>query len=129
MRLGSWIRWIVILAGLGWAGYTVAGAGWAYFTAQEVVEKALRNASARHRATFATGSQVAVDALAASVRADILLAALHEDLRMTEGDVTVSANSAGFSAAIRWPYPVISYRGRDILVVPMSVQRSIALTP
>lgn len=129
MRLGSWIRWIIFLAVLSWAGYTVAGAGWSYFAAQEVVDTALRNASARHRAAFATGSQVAVDALAASVRADILLAGLHEGLRMEEGDVTVSANSAGFSATIHWSYPVISYKNRDILVVPMSVQRSTVSTP
>ena len=129
MKVGTWIRAVVLLAVLGWAGYTVAGISWSYFTVQEFVEKALRDASTRHRAAFATGTQLAVDSLAASVRSAILLAALHEGLQLGEGDVGVSANSVGLSATVRWSYPVLRYGGDDILVVPMWVQRSFAVTP
>jgi len=129
MKLGTSVRAVVFLAVLGWAGYTIVSITWSYFTVQEFVEKALRDASARHRAAFVTGSQVAVDSLASSVRSAILLAALHEGLQFGEGDVSVSANSAGLSATVRWSYPVVRYEGDDILVVPMWVKRSIVVTP
>jgi hypothetical protein len=129
MRLGRVVSWVVVLAVLFWAGYTAVGAGWSYLTAQELVDKALRDASARHRAAFATGSQTAVDTLTGTVRATILLAAARDGLRMREEDVAVSANAAGFLASVRWSYPIITYQGYDILVVPLFVQRSVSMTP
>ena len=129
MRLGRWIRVAIVLIVLGWVGYTVAGVGWSYFSVQELVEKTLRDASDRHRAAFAAGTQIAVDTLTITVRSAILLAALHEGILMREADVRVSANSAGLSATARWSYPVVRYAGDDILVVPMWVQRTIVIPP
>jgi hypothetical protein len=123
------VSWVVVLGVLSWIGYTVAAAGWSYLATQEMVDKILRDASARHRAAFATGNQAAVDALAEYVRAAILLGAARDGLRMDERDVTVSANSAGLSATVGWSYPIISYQSSDILVIPLSVQRSVAVTP
>ena len=128
MRLGRVVSWVIVVAVLAWVGYTVAGASWSYFSAQEMVDKALRDASARHREVFATGNQGAVDALTDSVRAAILLAALHDGFRMDASDVTVSANTAGLSAVVHWSYPVVSYKDYDILVVPLSIQRSLGAT-
>ena len=124
MRLGSLIRWVVFLVLICWAGYTLAGAGFSYFSTQEIVDKALRDAAARHRATFLTGSQTAVEALAGAVRSAIVLGALHDGMRIDEGDVRVSARANDLSATVRWAYPVITYGGRDVLVVPMSINRS-----
>ena len=129
MKLGTSIRAVVFLAVLGWAGYTIVSISWSYFTVQEFVEKALRDASSRHRAVLATGNQMAVDSLSSSVRSAILLAALHEGFHLAEGDVSVSADSAGFSATVRWSYPVVRYGDDDYLVVPMWVKRSVVVAP
>jgi hypothetical protein len=129
MKLGTWARWAVFLVVLGWIGYTVAGMGWSYFTVQELVDTALRDASDRHRAAFAAGSQIAVDSLTSSVRSGILLGALHEGIGIDAGDVGVSANSVGLSAVVRWNYPVVRYGRDEVLVVPMSVSRSLAVAP
>jgi hypothetical protein len=129
MRLLTLVRWVIVLGILAWAGYTVAGAGWNYLTAQEIVDKALREASGRHRAAFAIGSQLAVDALDTHVRNSILLDARHGGIPLQEEDVTVSANSAGISATVHWSFPVIAYQGRNILVVPLSIQRSFVASP
>jgi Kef-type K+ transport system membrane component KefB len=129
MSLGRVIRWVLVLAIIGWVAYSAAGAAWSYFSAQEVVEKALRDASERHRVAFAMGTQAAVDSLTSTVRVAILLGAIHEGLLIEEKDVTVSANSAGFVASARWSYPVVSYEKWNILVVPLSVHRSVVLAP
>jgi hypothetical protein len=129
MKLWTLVRWVILLAVLGWAGYTVAGAGWTYYATQEVVDKALRDASGNHRTAFATGSQMSVDALTTQVRNTILFNARHDGLPVQEGDVHVSANSAGMSARVHLSYPVVRYQGSDLLVFPMSVQRSYVPTP
>lgn len=127
MRLGRVVSWVIVIAVLAWVGYAAAGAGWTYFAAQELVDKALRDASPQHREVFTAGSQSAVNALTESVRAAILLAAARDGLRMEESDVTVSANVAGLSAVARWSYPLVTYQGYDILVVPLFVQRSVSV--
>ena len=124
MRLGSLIRWLAFLVLICWAGYTLAGAGFSYYSAQEIVDKALRDAAARHRAAFLTGSQMAVEALAGSVRSAIILNALHDGMRLDEGDVSVAARATDLSATVRWAYPIITYGGREVLVVPMSIRRT-----
>jgi hypothetical protein len=129
MRFSTFARWVIVLGVLAWAGYTVAAAGWNYLTTQEIVDKALREASGRHRAAFAIGSQIAVDALDTHVRNAILLDARHGGIPLDAEDVSVSANSAGISATVHWSFPVITYRGQNILVVPLSLQRSFVATP
>ena len=129
MRLWTFVRWVIVLGVLAWAGYAVAGAGWSYFATQEVVEKALREGTTQHRTAFATGNLLAVDALVNSVRASILVGTRHDGLRVQEGDVRVSANSAGMSAAVRWSYPMLTYRGSEILVIPLSIERSLVVSP
>src|SRR5215467_520438 len=112
MRLGSLIRWVAFLVLICWAGYTLAGAGFSYYSAQEIVDKTLRDAAARHRAAFLTGSQMAVEALASSVRSAIVLGALHDGMRLDEGNVSVAASPTDLSATVRWAYPIIAYGGR-----------------
>ena len=127
MRLSTFVRWVVVLALLGWAGYTVAGAGWTYWAVQESVDKVLGEAFSRHRAALATGTQT--DVMGRDVRGAIALNARRDGLSVQDGDIQVSANAAGISATVRWSYPVISFGGSDILVVPMSIQRSFVATP
>ena len=127
MRLSTLVRWVVFLAVLGWAGYTVAGAGWTYFAVQENVDKVLRDSFARYRAALATGTQT--DTMARDVRGAIVLNARRDGVSVQEADIRVSANSAGIAVTVQWSYPVISFRGSEILVVPMSIQRSFVGTP
>jgi hypothetical protein len=127
MRLARVVRWVVVLGVLGWVAYIVAGVGWNYFATQEVVDKALRDASARHRAIFSTGTQTNVTTYVDSIRAAILYGALHEGLAIDENEVMVSANQAGLSAAVSWSYPIITYQGDAYIVMPLSIHRSIVI--
>lgn len=128
MRLARVARWVVVLAVLAWAGYTVLGLGLSYFSVQEMIDAALREALAKHRAAFAVGSQLSIEALVESVRASILLSALHDGLRLDRENVSVSVNQIGLSASVRWSVPIISYQGMEAVVVPLQVQRSVAAT-
>jgi hypothetical protein len=127
MKLGTLVRWIIGLGALGWAGYVVAGAGWSYFTTQEIVDQVLRDVFSRNRSARGAGTQPV--AVADYVRTAIALGAQREGMSVQESDVTVSVNSTRVSAVVHWPYPVISYRGNDILVIPMSIERSIVAPP
>ncbi len=127
MRFSSVARWIIVLGILGWCGYTTAGAGWSYFSTQEVVDKVLVEASNRYRS--ALNSEAATSGVTAYVRTAIVTIARRDGLPIQESDVHVSASSKGISATVRWSYPIITQGGQDLLVVPMSIQRSIVPTP
>ena len=129
MRFRSSIVWVIFLGALGWAGYTVATAGWSYFATQEMVDKVLREAAGRHRSALAGGTQRALGELVEDIRASILLAARREGMPIEKRSIVASANSAGVSASVAWSYPVITYGGQDIVVFPMSVQRSFVPPP
>ena len=125
----SFILWIIFLAALGWTGHTVATAGWSYFSTQEMVDKVLREATGRHRSALVGGTQRARDELIGDIRASILLAARREGMPIDARSIVVSANSTGVSASVGWSYPVVTYGGNDVVVFPMSVQRSFVPPP
>lgn len=127
MRFSSLARWIIVLGVLGWCGYTTAGAGWSYFSTQEVVDKVLLEATNRYRSTLSTG--VSAASVTTYVRSAIVANARRDGLPIQEADVQVSAGPMGIAATVRWSYPIIRQGGQDLLVVPMSVQRSIGPTP
>jgi len=127
MKLATLLRWIIGLGALGWAGYVIAGAGWSYFTTQEIVDQVLRDVFSRSRSARGAGTQPV--AVTDYVRTAITLGAQREGMPVQESDVTVSVNDSKVSAVVHWPYPVISFRGNDILVIPMSIERSIVAPP
>jgi hypothetical protein len=127
MRLARLVRWAVILGVLGWLAYTAIGASWSYVTTQLVIDNAFHDASAQHRAAFSTGTQFAIETYLSSVRSAILYAAMHEGLAINENDIIVSANQAGLSATVRWSYPIISFHGAPVVVIPLSVHRSMVI--
>jgi len=124
MRLRTLVTWVVILAAFGWAAYTVAFAGWNYYLTQATIDQVLWEATGRYKAALATGTPAALDKLIADVRASVVYAARREGLPVQGDNVTVSVNSAGILVSARWPYSVVRYQGRDLLVIPISVQRS-----
>ena len=123
MRLRRIVFWLLFLGALGWAGQAITLAGWSYFVAQEVVERALREVAARHRWTLGLDTQRGQDEVITDSRSAILREAWRHDLPLQE--VNVYVTSSGISANVKWSYPVVIYAGRDILVIPMSLQRSI----
>lgn len=129
MRLRTLVLWVVFLAAFGWVAYTVALAGWNYYATLAMIDKVLQEQAGNYRAARATGTADALDKLVASVRNSVVLAARLEGLPVHESDVDVSLYSAGISVAARWSYPIISYGGSDLLLIPISIRRSFVPPP
>jgi hypothetical protein len=118
------LRWISFLGLCAWLAYTLFLAGWTYLTADELVERVLRESLARHQPALTTGS--GLSEITADIRASILQSARKERLDIDNGNIIeVSANRAVLSATVRWSQPLISYRGRNVLFVPLSIEHSV----
>lgn len=129
MRSGRLVLWVVFLAAFGWVAYIVALAGWNYYATLAMIDKVLQEQAGNYRAARTTGTADALDKLVATVRNSVVLEATREALPVHESDVDVSLYSAGISVAARWSYPIISYGGYDLLVIPISVRRSFVPPP
>jgi hypothetical protein len=129
MRLRTFVLGVVFLAAFGWIGYTVAQVGWNYYATQALIERALWEEAGKYRSARATGTPGALDKLMGDVRNSVMLAARREGFPIQENDVDVFISSAGISVTARWSYPVVTYGGNHLLVVPISVRRSVAPQP
>jgi hypothetical protein len=127
--MGAFLRWIVFLGALGWIGYNGMLAGWSYFTTQEIVDRVVRESLVRHRTALTSGTERAFGDVVTDIRASILRAARSDGIVMEEGDVQVSANPALVYTTVKWSYPLITYGGRDVLALPLSLQRSFTPPP
>ena len=110
---------LMALVAFGWAAYVVAEAGWTYYATRDAVDTVLREATARYRTPLRTGTFT--DSMLTEVRDWVARDAARSGVPVHARDVAVSATAAGISATVHYSYPVI----RDILVVPLSVQRSL----
>jgi len=127
MRFASLFRWAVVLSALGWAGYTITDAGSTYFMMDGILDKALYETSTRYRAALANGTPP--EAMAKQLRTTIAAAARHEGIPVDPGNIVVLANSTGISASMQVAFPVVRYRDSELLVLPLSVRRSVIPTP
>jgi hypothetical protein len=124
MGFRTFVYSVVVLAVLAWVGFTAAGAGWSYLATQEMVDRVLQEASDRHRAALAAGTSQALEGLAADVRTGILRAARRDGLIVDPSSLRVSPMPGGVEITLRWSYPALSYGGRDLLVIPLSLHKS-----
>ena len=120
-------RWVIVLGAVGWACYAFGEATWTYFATQEIVDSVLREAARRYHDSLSTGSQP--DALAGYVRSSIVATARRDGFALQDTDVQASVGSGGISASVHWGHPLIRYNGADLLVVPMSIERSFSAPP
>ena len=124
MRFRTLVLWVLLLAVFGWLAFTLAVAGWSYFITQDTVDKALREATGRHQEAIASGTPTALDKLTADARYSILLGARREGLPIHDDNVQVWADATGVMANVRWYYRILGVEDRDLLVIPIAVQRS-----
>jgi hypothetical protein len=124
MRFRTFVLWAAGLSVLGWAGYTAVSASTDYLAAREMVDQVLQESSSRLRAGTAAGSQQSPADLAADVQATLLIRARRHGIPIEERDLAVFAEGRGLTVKLKWSYPVISYRGGVILLIPMSLERA-----
>ncbi|MBI2529152.1 MAG: hypothetical protein HYV93_24590 [Candidatus Rokubacteria bacterium] len=125
MRLRTFVRWVVGLLVLAWLGYSAVTASSSYFATQSMVDQVLQEAASRVKAGAASGSQPQLDDLVADVRTDVVLRARRYGLLLDERSVNVLPAAGGLTVRLKWSHPAIAYRGDPILVIPMSLERSL----
>jgi hypothetical protein len=113
------VRRVLLVVGLGWAGYIAAQAGLTYFATRDAVDSAVREAATRYRRHLTAG--VFTDTMLAEVRDSVARVAERGGLPVQARDVTVTANGSGIWATVHCAYPIFKHQGTDFLVVPLSV--------
>ena len=113
---------LMLVAAIAWTGYVATEAGWRHYATQDAVDAVLREAATQYRIPLATESFT--DTMRADVCDRVARGAGRDGLLVQASDVAVSARAGAISATVHYSYPVIRLGGKDILVVPLSVQRS-----
>lgn len=89
-----------------YCGFIVA---WSYLSLSNVVERA-----------FDTQGVGGVE----PVRAAILQGAARAEVRLDQDNVVVDESELGLAVRLQWVQPVLTYQGRNLVAVPLSLERS-----
>ena len=127
MRLRRLVLSVLVLGLVIWGGYTSVSAGWSHLATQDMVDKVLGEAADSQRMAVAAGTQDALDRWVAGLRASLLLAARRSALPLDEENISILLGSTAFRVTVKWSYPVVTWGGENVLVIPLSVHRSVPL--
>ena len=127
MRFRTFILWTGGLALLGWAGYTAVSASSAYLAAREMADQVLQDVTPRVRAAAAAGDQRPFDDLVDDVRQTLLIRARRLAIPIGERDVAVLSARGRLTVKLGWHVPVLAYGGNALLIIPMSLERSVSV--
>ena len=127
MRFRTFILGMGGAALLGWAGYTAVSASSAYLAARGMADQVLQEVTPRVRSAAAAGDQQPFDDLADDVRQTLLIRARRLAIPIGERDVAVLSARGGLTVKLRWHFPVLAYRGDVLLIIPMSLERSVSV--
>ena len=123
------LGWVIVLGLLGWAGYTAAMVGIAHFSVQDIVDGVLHESRNRRRVAFAAGTQQAMSQISAELRGATVLEARRAGFALEEDNVSVALTSAGIQVTVKWAHPALTWGGERVLVIPLTVQRVLGVTP
>jgi hypothetical protein len=126
MRFRSLVIWVVVIGLLVWAGFTIVHGSSSYFEIAGVVDHVAGEAVARRKAAMATGTDTGRD-FAPSLRAAIPAGAKRVGVQLDE--VNVSDSPSAVQIDVKWSYPAVVYNGTTYLSLPLSLSRTIRLTP
>ncbi|MBI2199779.1 MAG: hypothetical protein HYU42_14445 [Candidatus Rokubacteria bacterium] len=127
MRFRTFAVWTGGLALLGWAGYTAVSASSAYLAAREMTDQVLQDVTPRVRGAAAAGDPRPFDDIVDDVRQTLLIRARRLAIPIGERDVAVLSSRRGLTVELRWHLPVLAYRGDVLLMIPMSLERSVSV--
>lgn len=102
---------LLLFVGLFYGVYAGAMAAWSYLELSGVVDKALADQAKN-------GPE--------PVRAAIIRGAEEAGVRIDDRNVAVGEAERDLSVRLTWSWPVVTYRGRQIVEIPLSLERSFA---
>jgi len=84
---------------------------WSYFAMASIVDLAVQERG---------------KAAAAPVREYILKSAAESGVRLDDRNVVVTTDERRLSINLKWTFPVVTYKGEDLVEIPLSLQRAFA---
>jgi hypothetical protein len=99
---------LLLVLAILYAFYVAVLAAWSYYEASVVVDRVLT-------APGRLGAE--------GVRAAILRGVAEAGLRLDERHVAVSETEQGLVVRLTWSQPVLSYQGRELLELPLVLER------
>ena len=84
---------------------------WSYFALADIVDRAIEERG---------------KSAAAPVREFIIKNAAESGVRIEERNVVVTSDDRRLNVNLRWSYPVVSYKGEDVIEIPLSLERAFA---
>ena len=129
MRLRALTGWTMVAILLGSVGYTAAFATASYLETTHLVDRIASDAAARGKAAADAQVPGARQQFTRDVRAALLSASGRPGSALTGNGLAVSETPEGVRVTVQWSYPVLSYGGRAVVSVPLSVDRSIRMRP
>jgi hypothetical protein len=104
---------VLALVALGafYGFYCGVMSAWSYFALADIVDRAVEERG---------------KGAAAPVREFIIKNAAESGVRIEERNVVVTSDDRQLSINLRWSYPVVSYKGEDVVEIPLSLARAFA---
>lgn len=99
---------LLLVGVIFYAFYVGVLAAWSYYEASVVVDRVLTSPGR-------LGAE--------AVRTAILRGVAEAGLRLDERHVTVGETEQGLVVRLAWSQPVLSYQGRELLEIPLSLER------
>lgn len=121
------LGWVALLSVLGWAGYTGVVVGSSYLETSRLVERAVAEAAPKEKAARDAGAAGGHRQFVSEVRASPLAVSKRPGVAWTERELVVSETVDGLTVRVRWSQPILSYDGRAVLALPLSVERSVSV--
>jgi hypothetical protein len=103
------VAFLLVVVVFFYAFYNGAAAIWSYMELSAVVDRALED---RGRAG------------AVAVHEAIVHGAGQAGVPLRETNVLVSEEAGVYSVRVHWTWPVLTYQGKDVLEIPISLSRS-----
>jgi heme exporter protein D len=112
------IFWLLVAIGILYAFYAVAVAAYSYIEVKDLVTETIKERAAVDRYERAT-----------RVREEILKKAPQSGITLDERAVSVTEENRILHVRIRWSYPVAFYKGRSVVSIPFTFDKSFQLHP
>jgi hypothetical protein len=109
------VFWLLVAVALFYGFYSSSMAVWSYFQVSEVVED-----------TFSDPRKDRTDPV--YVRTTILKGVAARGITVDERDVVVTPYAGAMGVQVRWKYPMFSYDDETVLAIPLSLDRTVAVT-
>ena len=129
MRFRALTSWTMVSILLGSIGYSAAFTTASYLETTHLVDRIASEAAAKGKAAVDAQAQAPRQQFASAVRSGLLAASGRPGTVLTRDGVAVAETSEGVRVTVHWNYPLLSYGGRAVLSVPLSVDRSISMRP